>query len=69
MAANLQAVVSKVNQGGPYTYTVFKDGLGEKVVTGIQNVGAAFNGARDDIAALIPQGEEVKRVTISANTV
>jgi len=66
--ANLTAVVAKVNTGGPYTYTIFRDGLGEKVVTGINSVAAAFNGARDDLSALIPAGEEVERVSITAST-
>lgn len=66
--ANLSASIVKVNTGGPYAYTTFLDGVPVDNATGFNTVALAFNAARDAIAAMIPTGENVKRVTISATT-
>lgn len=68
MAATISTEITKVVTGGPYTYTIFKDGIGQKVVTGLQNAAAAFNGARDDVVALIPQGESVEHISQVVST-
>ena len=63
--ATIQSQIYKIppSAGGPYAYVVSRDGVGGRFATGLANAAAAFNGARDDMVALIPGGEEVKRIS------
>lgn len=62
------ADIRKVRNNGPFMYIIMKDGAGEKAAINIANLGAAFNGARDDIAGLLAQGEQVERVLMQVQS-
>jgi hypothetical protein len=65
----VQARISGVTTGGPWFYVIQKAGAGQKVVSGIATLGAAFNGTRDDIGPLLEGGTvrdvEMDIVTLS----
>ena len=65
--AVFQANVLKVLVNGPYSYSVLKDGVGQKVVNNLPTVAAAMNGIRDDIGGLLG-GEGVVRITMTVNS-
>ena len=66
--ANYVAKVERVITNGPFTYVITKEGVGLKAVVSIATLGAAFNGIRDDIAAAIPQGENVLGISLAVRT-
>lgn len=47
----LRADIRRVTTGGPFTYLIIRNGIAFKIVGGVATLAAAFNGARDDIAA------------------
>ena len=59
--------IGRVKTNGPFMYIIEKDGVGEKAVTGVPTLGAAFNGVRDDIGALVG-AEVVQVVTVQVRT-
>ncbi len=65
--ATFNVAVMKVITNGPYSYTLVKDGVGQKTVNNLTTVAAAMNGIRDDIGALLA-GESVERINIIAQS-
>ena len=65
--ATYNANVLKVVTNGPYSYSLLKDGVGQKVVNNIATVAAAMNGIRDDIGALLA-GETVDRINMTVTS-
>jgi hypothetical protein len=68
----ISAQVVRVTINGPYSYTLYKDGIGEKVVVGLATPQAAWNAVRDDVLAFIvaapPPGETVQRMNVNVST-
>jgi len=65
--AQFNAAVLKVLVNGPYSYTILKDGVGQKTVNNVATVAAAINGIRDDIAGLLG-GETVQRIQMTVTS-
>ena len=65
--AQYNAAVLKVLVNGPYSYTLLKDGVGQKTVSNVATVAAAINGIRDDIAGLLG-GETVERLNMTVQS-
>lgn len=51
----------RVTTGGPYSYILYRNGVGIKAVIGLASVNAVINAVRDDIAPLMDPGEVVQR--------
>jgi hypothetical protein len=68
----ISAQVVRVTINGPYSYTLYKDGIGEKVVVGLATPQAAWNAVRDDVVAFVtaalPVVETVVRMNINVST-
>lgn len=61
MASRITVEIVRVAVGGPYAYSVSKDGAPNKVATGLASANAANTAAQADAAALIPGGETIQR--------
>jgi hypothetical protein len=58
--------ISQVVTNGPYAYTIYKDGVGQKDVNSVANIGAAMSGVQTDVGALLTAaGQVASMVTIS----
>jgi hypothetical protein len=65
--SQFSAVIIKVITNGPYSYALFKDGVGQKDVNNVATIGAALDGVKTDIAGLLG-GETVSRAQISVTS-
>jgi hypothetical protein len=66
--AQYSATIVKVLTNGPYAYYLAKDGVGQKDVNNVASIGAALDGVKTDIAALLGS-EVVQRTTVSVQSV
>lgn len=62
--SQFSVVIQKEITNGPYAYSIIKDGVGQTAVTGKATIGAALDGVKTDIGALLG-GETVDRVNMS----
>ena len=59
--------LSRMNVGGPYSYTIFRNGSGEKVNSGLADFATAWEAIKADLANYL-SNETAVRVTISVQS-
>lgn len=61
--AKFTVQINQVTTGGPYSYTIWKDGVGLKSVVGSASISAALDGVKADVGGALA-GETVTRVAM-----
>ena len=65
--AQFQARIIRVVTNGPFAYSLFKDGIGQKDVNNLATIGAALDGVKADIGGLLG-GEVVQAATLTVTS-
>lgn len=45
--------LGRFTTGGPFSYTIYRNGIGSKSVTGLTTLALAWDAIRNDVAALL----------------
>jgi hypothetical protein len=62
--AQFSVTIQKEVTGGPYAYSITKDGVGQKAAISQASISAALDAVKTDIGGLLG-GETVDRVTMN----
>jgi len=65
--SQFQARIIRVVTNGPFAYSLFKDGAGQKDVNNIATIGAALDGVKSDISGLLG-GEVVQTAVLTVTS-
>lgn len=64
---NITVELGRFTTGGPFSYTIYRNGIGQKSVTGIATVVAAWDAIRADLVTLLAT-ENVVRIVINVQS-
>ena len=59
--------IQKVVTNGPYSYVIIQDGVGQKDANALATIGAALDGVKTDVSALLG-GQTVQTVTMTISS-